>query len=182
MRSLKRAPPAAISGRPHPRTSGRLVLWTIAGFAGCRCCRLAGSSCLSMSRPVASLGTFRVWLKTIPRASIKERPTATFLRSVVTPPVDSRTGRSREALANPLSGASALFLRGPCGAIAFLGARRRGRSARIGRGGFSSGSRQDAAVVGPATKRCGPAYAACNAIGSVVHDPREHFTLANRTC
>jgi hypothetical protein len=55
-----------------------------------------------MSRPVISLGTFRVWLKTIPRATIKERPTATFLRSVVTPPVDSRTGRSREALANPL--------------------------------------------------------------------------------
>jgi hypothetical protein len=42
----------------------------------------------SMSRPDASLGTFRVWLKTIPRATIKDRPTATFL--------------SRDALANPL--------------------------------------------------------------------------------
>jgi hypothetical protein len=40
----------------------------------------------------------------------EKRPAAASPQSIVTLPAPSRTGRSREALANPLCGASALFL------------------------------------------------------------------------
>ena len=50
----------------------------------------------------SAVGIFRVWLMANTSAQYEKRPTAAFLQSVVTPPAPSRTGRSREALANPL--------------------------------------------------------------------------------
>jgi hypothetical protein len=47
--------------------------------------------------PAYLIGNFRVWLKIDPARLYEKRPTAAFLRSVVTPPVPSRSGRSREA-------------------------------------------------------------------------------------